>query len=111
MKFKDMSYKELEKDFKEKLDQYSDEELVNSLSEMEDIKEKTADEMFEELGYKVIKNNFQITYVDNISSIQFLLQYKKIEYHFLRGTTYRVQTMQELQAINKKCQELRLVRR
>ncbi len=74
---------------------------------MEDIKEKTADELFEELGYKVIKNKFQITYVDNISSIQFLLQYKKIEYHFLRGTTYRVQTMQELQAINKKCKELR----
>ena len=65
-----------------------------------------ADEMFEELGYKVIKNKYQITYVDNISSIQFLLQYKKIEYHFLRGTTYRVQNMQELQAINEKVKEL-----
>lgn len=70
-------------------------------------KEKSkADEMFKELGYKVIKNKFQITYVDNISSIQFLLKYKKVEYHFLKGTTYRVQTMQELQAINQKCLEL-----
>ena len=35
-----------------------------------------ADEMFKELGYKVIKNKLQITYVNHISSIQFLLQYK-----------------------------------
>jgi len=66
-----------------------------------------ADKMFEELGYKVIKNKSLITYVDNISSIQFLLGYKKVEYHFLRGTTYRVQTMQELQAINEKVKELK----
>ena len=29
MKFKDMSYKELEKDFEEKLDQYTTEELID----------------------------------------------------------------------------------
>lgn len=65
-----------------------------------------ADEMFEKLGYKKIENKLQITYVDNISSIQFLLNYKKIEYHFLRGCTYRVQNMEELQVINLKCKEL-----
>lgn len=69
-------------------------------------REKTADEMFEELGYKKIENKQQINYVGTVDNIVFLIRYKKIEYNFLRGSTFRIQTMQELQAINKKVQEL-----
>ena len=65
-----------------------------------------ADEMFEKLGYKKIENKIQITYVKTCENIEFLLNVKKIEYHFLRGSTFLVQTMQELQAINQKCKEL-----
>lgn len=66
----------------------------------------SADEMFEELGYEKIENKIQITYVRPYENVQFLLNVKKIEYHFLKGSTFIIQTMQELQAINKKCQEL-----
>lgn len=68
--------------------------------------EKTADEMFEELGFKKIENKLQINYVGMYENIVFLINYKKIEYDFLRGSTHRIQTMQELAAINKKVQDL-----
>lgn len=66
----------------------------------------SGDEMFKELGYEKIENKIQITYVKPYENIQFLLNVKKIEYHFLRGSTFLIQTMQELQAINKKVEEL-----
>ena len=70
--------------------------------------EPSADDLFEKLGYKKIENKIQITYVKPYENIEFLLNVKKIEYHFLRGSTFLVQTMQELQAINQKVKELRL---
>lgn len=65
-----------------------------------------ADKLFEELGYMKIENKHQIVYVKDISTIVFLLNYKKIQYEFLRGCTYIVQNIEELKAINKKCEEL-----
>lgn len=65
-----------------------------------------ADEMFKELGYEKIENKIQITYVKPYENIQFLLNVKKIEYHFLKGSTFLIQTMQELETINAKVKEL-----
>lgn len=72
-------------------------------------KEKTADEMFEELGYKKQYENESIYYYMDIdlkdNYIVFETGYKsfaKISCYHDAGDI----TMQELQAINKKCQEL-----
>lgn len=79
---------------------------------MEDIKEKTADEIFEEMGYKkTTYGKSRISYAKELDfegycilSIWFdrLTKSIRVDGHY---------SMQELQAINKKCQELRLVRR
>lgn len=77
---------------------------------MEDIKEKTADEMFEELGYE---KKYEGTYKREKQELVFYSDlrevaiYKKDE----NGLGIDFIDMQELQAINKKCKELRLVRR
>lgn len=65
-----------------------------------------ADKIFEELGFMKIENKQQINYVGMTDNIVFLINYKKIEYQFLRGSTFRIQTMEELKAINEKCKEL-----
>lgn len=83
---------------------------------MEDIKEKTADEMFEELGYKSIPKKpsqiYDIKYYKDDDNVYY--------FHFDRKSVAKSGeydsmcdniNMKELQAINKKCQELRLVRR
>lgn len=76
-------------------------------------KEKTADELFEELGYKSIpKNPYQIYDIkyykddDNVFYFDFKTQTigKSGEYDSMCDRI----TIQELQAINKKCKELRL---
>ena len=72
---------------------------------MEDIKEKTADEMFDELGYEKKKeNNKKIIYrdVEFKEDIEFDLKYKMV--FCLFGIE-----VQELQAINKKCKELKWI--
>lgn len=62
-------------------------------------KEKTADELFEELGYK---NTFHNFYEHDFGpSITFSEKYKEISVNGHIGA-------EELQAINKKCMELRL---
>lgn len=71
---------------------------------------KTADEMFEELGYKIerkeIKN--EVEYIDNDEKIIYIDKYrKKILCYNLDSENSEELTLQELQAINKKCQELR----
>lgn len=82
---------------------------------MEDIKEKTADEMFEELGYEIIIDdgitlNYEKegNYMDK--EIIFEKNDRSITTGYSTGECCHLY-MQELQAINKKCQELRLVRR
>ena len=62
-------------------------------------KEKTADEMFEEIGYKNTFHNFYEH--DFGTSITFSEEYKEISVNGHIGT-------EELQAINKKVRELRL---
>lgn len=70
---------------------------------------KTADEMFEELGYiKDINDDYEIEYRRSNIYINFNRTNKKIskgiEYDYYYGVEQI--TMQELQAINKKCYEL-----
>ncbi len=59
--------------------------------------DKTADEIFEELGYKKKFNNYYEH--DFGTTIEFENKYKEIN---IRGLI----EMQELQAINKKCEEM-----
>lgn len=75
------------------------------------MEEKTADEMFEELGYK--KRNLDIIFSrflqeweneDLAKTFSFNTEYKTID--IIDENRYGI-TMQELQAINKKCKELR----
>lgn len=73
---------------------------------------KTADEMFEELGYEKF---YSINNIDNVPNdicyctdefkIKFNMIYKAIDFE-KKKAHYSSITMQELQAINKKCQEL-----
>lgn len=74
------------------------------------MKEKTVDELFEELGYK--KKNLDIIFSrfweeweneDLAKTFSFNTEYKTID---ITDENKHGITMQELQAINKKCQEL-----
>ena len=76
---------------------------------MKSIKEKTADELLNELGYI---EHFNTEYAEvfrtnsshsNGHSIEFLTNSHKV------FNTYNSITMQELQSINKKCKELRWI--
>lgn len=69
-----------------------------------------ADEMFEELGYKIlfkdkniIQYEFEGVYMDN--EIKFDLKGKTVLKEYSTGESQEI-TMQELQAINKECKEL-----
>lgn len=77
------------------------------------MEEKTADEMFEELGYKKIEESKRyLRYGTNEyygERIDFELKLKEIRCTRIscqRNTHFRYFTMQELQAINKKVEEL-----
>lgn len=70
---------------------------------------KIADEMFEKLGYeKVSDDKYSIEYReildDDLFEINFWKEDKTISKNYYRDMGYI--TLQELQAINKKCQEL-----
>lgn len=72
-------------------------------------KEKTADEMFEELGYKKQYENESIYYYMDIDSKDNYIVFETGYKSFAKISCYHDAgdiTMQELQAINKKCQEL-----
>ena len=71
---------------------------------MEDIKEKSADEMFEELGYEHSEFMYEIYYVKDGKTISFWTNRNEVESH-VRVISARI-TMQELKAINKKVEEL-----
>ena len=73
------------------------------------MKEKTADEMFEELGYEIIKNNkttlnYEKEGLHLYKEIVFELLNKSVTVGYGTGECCDI-SMQELQAINKKCQE------
>ena len=78
------------------------------------MKEKTADEMFKKLGYqilykddKIIQYEFEGTYMDN--EIKFDLKGKTILKEYSTGESQEI-TIQELQAIYKKCEELKWIK-
>lgn len=84
-------------------------------------KEKTADELFEELGYKKLEDKYNIDYNKTYSftngdkikeQIRFCILDKYIHvenYNFDNGITFgKYLDTKELQTINKKCKELRL---
>ena len=74
---------------------------------MEDIKEKTADEIMKELGYEKQNNpGIEIKYIKDFVTIRFWKPDKKIIKQDEENGRYLGITMQELQAINKKCKEL-----
>lgn len=75
------------------------------------MEEKTADELFKELGYKKIITDLEIKYRNNINigEIRFWKPTKAVMKHDEDGRYLSIK-MQELQAINKKCQELRWVK-
>ena len=77
------------------------EHLTNSIG-----KEKTADEMFEELGYKYNEFIYEIYYTkeEEGKTISFWTDRTMVESR--KGVISMKNTMQELQAINKKCKEL-----
>ena len=74
---------------------------------MEDIKEKTADEMMEELGY--VKESDYYYYSNEMAikkkNIKFYKNVKEVIVESKLGFSYEI-SMQELQAINKKCLEM-----
>lgn len=74
------------------------------------MKEKTADEMFKELGYEILFKNekmiqyeFEGVYMDN--EIKFDLKGKTVLKEYSTGESQEI-TIEELQAINKKVEEL-----
>ncbi len=71
---------------------------------------RIADEMFEKLGYEKIIDNvdfiqyeFEGIYMDN--EIRFDLKARTITKEYSNGESQEI-SLQELQAINKKCKEL-----
>ena len=74
---------------------------------------QTADEMLKKLGYqilfkddKTIQYEFEGIYMDN--EIKFDLKGKTVLKEYSTGESQEI-TMQELQAINKKCEELKWI--
>ena len=76
---------------------------------------KTADEMFKQLGYKkyesddcimYMKDLFMLTFI--ISNKRFITEYKQGDYNFPKIRPFEI-SMQELQAIYKKCEELKWI--
>ena len=74
-----------------------------------------ADRLFEELGYKkytsddcvmYMKDLFMITFI--IDNKTFVTEYKQGDYNFPKVKPFEV-NMQELQAINMKCKELKWI--
>ena len=73
-------------------------------------KEKTADELFKELGYEKIRNNkdFEVYRKNDYNIIDFERNDKRVYKSARYDTTSDGITMQELKAINEKVRELRL---
>lgn len=85
-------------------------DLDNEELEATKNREKIADEMFEKLGYEILfkdKNIIQYElegkYMDN--EIRFDLKGKTVLKEYSTGESQEI-SIQELQAINKKCEEL-----
>ncbi len=77
--------------------------------------EKTADEMFEKLGYKKFNKKHDFENIKYYKDDDNILYFDEKDKSFYKSGEYDAMcndiTMQELQAINKKCQELGWVKR
>lgn len=75
-------------------------------------KEKTADEMFEELGYKKFKKKHDFENIKYYKDNDNVFYFDETDKSFCKSGEYDEMcddiTIKELQAINKKCKELRL---
>lgn len=75
------------------------------------IKPETADNMFEKLGYKIDgqETKLEVEYINDDKKIIYFDKYRKVilSYNEYDENTEEL-TLQDLQAINKKCMELRL---
>lgn len=73
----------------------------------------TADEMFEELGYKKYESEIEIIYIfEGTDTIVFEKMIKDIKIYIWNDgarVLNKSLNMQELQAINKKCEELQWI--
>ena len=107
MKFEDENFKE---EFMKWLNSKTEEEILQKLKELEEDKKMSADEMLEKLGYK--KKNLDIIFSrfweeweneDLAKTFSFNTEYETID--ITDENRYGI-TMQELQAINKKVEEL-----
>ena len=76
------------------------------------IKPETADKMFEKLGYKkydALQSCRYVRYCDIVNGEKEYIIFSKnqtVRFQYLYTQVSKSITMQELQAINKKCQEL-----
>lgn len=73
---------------------------------------KTADELFGKLGYKKIQDDKNwVDYMKNNVNITFSLKYKRVEATRKYGDSFvsKMITCEELQAIHKKCEELKWI--
>lgn len=78
---------------------------------MEDIKEKTADEMFEELGYEKYESEIEIKYIfEGADTIIFEKKVKDIKLYIWNDgarVLNKSLNVRELKAISKKVEELK----
>ena len=85
-----------------------DDKELEATRKLNGVAKKTADEMFEELGYYKDFDNTTHEYRkeddENLFEIDFWLADKEVSKNYYREIGYI--TMQELKAINKKCEEL-----
>lgn len=90
------------------MNKYDDTDYQIEREESIEYEEKTADEMFETLGYykdfDETTHEYRKDYEGYLFEIDFWLEDKTISKNQFRDMGYI--TMQELQAINKKCKEL-----
>lgn len=75
------------------------------------MKEKTADEMFEELGYMTDENEYFIEYQKQKENCSKFIKFDLIDksftsFYYIIPNEQSYLTMKELQAIYKKCEEL-----
>ena len=78
------------------------------------MKEKTADEMFEELGYMKEENDYFIEYRKQKENCCKFIKFDLIDkaftnFYYVIPDRQSYLSMQELQAINKKVEELRWI--
>ena len=82
--------------------------LRSKITDLKEKKEKTADELFEELGYEKVRDDERFIKYRKPHDNDYIVIDKETK-DFIKNFDFaywKAFNMQELQAINKKCQEL-----